>query len=90
MVGAPGVPGRVLQVNRDEELGLFSGKVQFGGIIKEVNLSYTPEVAVGDFVIVHVGFAISRLDEEEAQKIFSYLEQLGQLKELQVSEDGSG
>jgi hydrogenase expression/formation protein HypC len=54
------------------------GKVEFGGIVKEACLAYTPEVQVGDYVIVHVGFAISRLDEAEAEEIFSYLEQIGQ------------
>lgn len=85
-----GVPGRVIQIDRDEELGLFSGKVQFGGIIKEVNLSYTPEVSVGDYVVVHVGFAISPLNEEEARSVFSYLDQLGELSELQIPEEGTG
>jgi hydrogenase expression/formation protein HypC len=54
------------------------GKVEFGGIIKEVCLAYTPEALVGDFVIVHVGFAISRVDEAEAREIFTYLEEIGQ------------
>ena len=54
------------------------GKVEFGGIVKEICLAYTPEAQVGDFVIVHVGFAISRMDETEAQEIFSYLEEIGQ------------
>jgi len=53
-------------------------KVDFGGIVKEACLAYTPEVQVGDYVIVHVGFALSRVDEAEAQEIFSYLEQIGQ------------
>ncbi len=61
--------------------GLPMGKVEFGGIVKEACLAYTPEVQVGDYVIVHVGFAISRIDEAEAQEIFSYLEQIGELSE---------
>lgn len=85
-----GVPGKVLEVQRDEALGLSQGKVQFGGIVKEVNLSYTPEVQVGDYVIVHVGFAISRLNEEEAQEVFSYLEKIGELKSLEIPESGGG
>ena len=52
------------------------------GVIKQVNLAYVPEAKVGDYVIVHVGFAISRLDEEEAGKVFEYLNQLGELGEL--------
>ena len=82
-----GVPGRVLQITKDEELGLYFGKVQFGGITKDVNLSYTPEVTEGDYVVVHVGFAISRLDEEEAHKVFSYLQRLEALKELEIPEE---
>jgi len=50
-----------------------SGKVDFGGIVKEVNLCCVPEVQAGDYVIVHVGMAIGRLDEEEAKKVFEYL-----------------
>jgi len=80
------VPGRVIEVTKDEGLGLSYGKVQFGGITKDVNLSYTPEVTVGDYVVVHVGFAISRLDEEEAHKVFAYLEKLNALSELQIPE----
>jgi hydrogenase expression/formation protein HypC len=56
------------------------GKVEFGGIVKETCLAYTPEAKVGDYVIVHVGFAISQVDEAEAQEIFSYLEQIDQLE----------
>ena len=53
------------------------GKVEFGGIIKEVYLVYTPEAKVGEYVLVHVGFALSQIDEAEAQEIFSYLEEIG-------------
>jgi hydrogenase expression/formation protein HypC len=58
------------------------GKVSFGGVIKEVSLAYVPEVVVGDYVIVHVGFAIGRLDEAEAQQVFGYLKQMDELTEL--------
>jgi hydrogenase expression/formation protein HypC len=64
-------------------------KVEFGGIVKEVCLAYTPEAAVGDYVIVHVGFAISRIDEQEAQEIFSYLnaiDEVGALEEGRSAE----
>jgi hydrogenase expression/formation protein HypC len=57
------------------------GKVEFGGILKEVCLAYTPEAQVGDYVLVQVGFAISRIDETEAQEIFSYLEEIGSTEE---------
>jgi hydrogenase expression/formation protein HypC len=61
---------------------LRSGTVDFSGITKRVNLSYVPEAAVGDFVLVHVGFAISTVDEDEAAKVFSYLRAMGELTEL--------
>jgi hydrogenase expression/formation protein HypC len=62
------------------------GKVQFGGIVKDICLAYTPEAQVGDFVIVHVGFAISRVDEAEAKEIFTYLEEIGQAGEAEPGE----
>ena len=74
-----GIPGKVVQIQND---ALAMGKVEFGGIVKEVCLAYLPEVAVGDYVLVHVGFAISRIDESEAEEIFRYIEQIGELSEL--------
>ncbi len=71
-----GIPGRVVETYARDELPM--GKVDFSGILKEVCLAYTPEAAVGDYVIVHVGFAISRVDEAEAREIFGYLAQIGQ------------
>ena len=73
------VPGRLVEVYQQSDLPM--GKVEFGGILKEVCLAYTPEAQVGDYVIVHVGFAISRVDEAEAQEIFSYLEQISEAGE---------
>ncbi|MCR4415598.1 MAG: HypC/HybG/HupF family hydrogenase formation chaperone [Thermoguttaceae bacterium] len=58
-------------------------KVDFGGIVKEACLAYVPEAQVGDYVIVHVGFAISRVDEAEARQIFAYLEEIGELAEAE-------
>ena len=84
-----GVPGKVIEMEKDESLGLSRGRVQFGGIIKDVNLNYTPDVQIGDYVVVHVGFAISRLNEEEAQQVFSYLKELGELKQLELPEEGT-
>ena len=81
-----GIPGKVLEVTRSE-LGLVSGRVEFGGIVKDVNLSYTPEVEPGQYVVVHVGFSISTLDETEARRVFEYLEQLGRLEELPRQDD---
>ena len=59
-----------------------TGKVNFGGVTKEVNLAYVPEALVGDYVIVHVGFALSKIDEDEARRVFEYLEEMGELGEL--------
>lgn len=59
-----------------------TGKVNFGGVMKSVNLAYVPEAQVGDYVIVHVGFALSRIDEDEARRVFDYLEEMGELGEL--------
>ena len=61
-----------------------TGKIDFGGILKTASLAYVPDAVVGDYVIVHVGFAISRLDESEAQKIFEYLRQMEDLSELKA------
>jgi len=68
-----GVPGRVLSI---EERELPMGRVAFGGIVKEVCLAYVPEVRVGDHVIVHVGFAITRIDEAEAERTLALLGEL--------------
>ena len=75
------VPGRLIEVMDEGDLAFRRGKVDFGGIRKEVNLAYTPEAEVGKYVLVHVGFAISVIDEAEAQRVFQYLEELGALKE---------
>jgi hydrogenase expression/formation protein HypC len=76
------IPGKVMEISGEEPL-LRAGKVSFGGVTKEVNLAYVPEAQVGDYVIVHVGFALSRLDEAEAQKVFEYLKQMEGLAELE-------
>ena len=68
-----GIPGRVLSVEEDE---MRTARVEFGGIVKQASLVYVPEAQVGDWVVVHVGFAISRIDEAEAQQVFRYIEQL--------------
>lgn len=74
------VPGRITRISGQDPL-LRTGKVDFGGVLKEANLAYVPEAQVGDYVIVHVGFAISRLDEDEATKVFEYLRSIGELAE---------
>jgi hydrogenase expression/formation protein HypC len=62
------------------------GKIDFGGITKQASLAYVPEAVVGDYVIVHVGFAISKVDEDEAKKVFEYLREMEELAELEETE----
>jgi hydrogenase expression/formation protein HypC len=71
-----GIPGKLVEIPKQEHPDLPMGKVEFGGILKDVCLAYTPEAQVGDYVMVHVGFAISRIDETEAQEIFEYLKEI--------------
>ncbi len=75
------VPGQIETITSDYPL-MRTGNVRFGGVLKEVNLAYVPEAEIGDYVIVHVGFALSILDEKEAHRVFEYLEQMGELEEL--------
>lgn len=81
-----GVPGKVVAITR-HEVGMQMGRVQFGGIQKEVCLSFLPEIQVGQYVIVHAGFAISQVDEEEARKTFEILKQMGDLSAELAGED---
>ena len=77
------IPGKIESINGSESDVLnIKGKVNFGGILKEVSLAYVPQARVGDYVIVHVGFALSLVDEEEAMKVFDYLKQMQELEEL--------
>jgi hydrogenase expression/formation protein HypC len=84
------VPGRVVTVIEEAGLGLRRGKVDFGGVQKEVCLAYTPEASVGDYVLVHVGFSLSVVDEAEARKIFETLDEIERLNELESAGDGTG
>jgi hydrogenase expression/formation protein HypC len=81
------IPGKVTSISGDDPL-LRSGKVDFGGVLREVSLAYVPEVKVGDYVIVHVGFALSRVDEAEANQVFEYLREMQELTELEDSGPG--
>ena len=72
------VPGRILSIENTDPV-LRAGRVDFAGIVKRVNLSCVPEAVVGDYVLVHVGFAISTVDEAEARQVFSYLREMGEL-----------
>ena len=88
------IPGKVLEIE-DEPGGLRMGRTSFGGIVKPVCLEYTREAQVGDYVLVHVGFALRVIDAEEAERTFQLLEELGELEELEAtstkgSVDGSG
>ncbi len=83
-----GVPGRVESVTEDT-LGMRMGRVSFGGIVKEVCLAYVPEAKVGDYVLVHVGFGLSVIDEEEARRTTETLATMGELAELRASDDGT-
>jgi len=77
-----GIPGKVISIRED---ALPMAQVAFGGIVKEVCLAYVPEAKAGDYVIVHVGFAITRLDEAEAERTLAYLDEIGDLDDLQVN-----
>ncbi len=79
------VPGKIMGID-DTDPVFRSGKVNFAGIIKNVNLAYVPEAKIGDYVLVHVGFAISIINEAEAQEVFGYLRQMGELAELEETE----
>ncbi|MBI5386684.1 MAG: HypC/HybG/HupF family hydrogenase formation chaperone [Verrucomicrobia bacterium] len=76
------IPGKIVSVNEAEPM-LRTGKVSFGGVMKEVSLAYVPEAKIGDYVIVHVGFALSIVDEAEAQQTLDYLKQMDELVELE-------
>jgi len=76
------VPGRIESIEGTDPI-FRTGKVSFGGIIKNINLAYVPEAKIGDYVLVHVGFAISIIDEAEAQEVVGYLRQMEELAELE-------
>ena len=74
------IPGKLLSTTGEDVVR--TGRVSFGGIVKEVNLAYVPEAREGDYVLVHVGFAISVIDEAEASQTMQYLKEMGDLGEL--------
>lgn len=82
------IPGQVLE--QFERRGLRMARVRFGGVVREACLEYTPEAVVGDFVLVHVGFAISRVDAAEAERTYQLLANMDQLTELSAPEAGAG
>jgi len=80
------VPGKILSIEGEDFAR--SARVSFGGIVRDVSLAYVPEAELGDYVIVHVGMAISLLDEAEANRTFEYLRQMGELEEMEQSLPG--
>ena len=84
------IPGKLIEITTDSA-GVKMGRANFGGIVKQVCLEYTPEVETGDYVLVHVGFALSKVDESEAARTYQLLEEMKQLGELdtpEVSDNG--
>ena len=82
-----GVPGKVIRVE-DNPLGMVMGDVDFGGVLKDVCLAYVPEVRVGDYVVVHAGFAISQIDEAEAAEILDLLGQIAAVGDAEAAGRG--
>jgi hydrogenase expression/formation protein HypC len=81
-----GVPGKILSLEPNA-IGMMMGKVSFGGVAKEVCLAYVPEAQVGEYVIVHAGFALSTMNEEEANEVFELLRQMGEIDEGPTTND---
>jgi hydrogenase expression/formation protein HypC len=77
-----GIPGKVIKTYREHDV--LMGKVDFSGVSKQVCLEHVPNVQIGQYVLVHVGFALSQIDEEEAQRVFDFLKKMDQLEELSV------
>jgi hydrogenase expression/formation protein HypC len=77
-----GIPGKVTSTYREHDV--LMGKVDFGGVFKRVCLEHVPEAQVGEYVIVHVGFALSRIDEAEAKQVFAFLDGMNDLAELKA------
>lgn len=76
------IPGKITSITNQLDETFRYGKVSFGGIMKDVNLCMVPEAKIGDYVLVHVGVAISIVDEDEANKVFSYLKEMGEMEEI--------
>lgn len=81
------IPGKIVSIANETDVTSRPGKVSFGGILKEVNLCFLPEASVGDYVLVHVGVALSVVDEEIAHETLNYLQQMGELDELEPESD---
>jgi hydrogenase expression/formation protein HypC len=79
------VPGKIISIEGGDPL-LRCGRIDFGGVVKQVNLAYVPEARIGNYVLVHVGFALNVIDEDEARQVFEYLREMGELAELESPE----
>ncbi len=79
------IPGKLIEIRPDPS-GIKMGKANFGGIVKQICLEYTPEAEVGQYILVHVGFALSTIDEADAQRTYDLLKELGGLDELEIAE----
>jgi len=77
-----GIPGKVVETFQEHDV--WMGKVDFGGVFKKVCLEHVPETRIGEYVIVHAGFALQRIDETEARRVFELLEEMNQLDELRA------
>ena len=73
------IPGMIMATSGGDSL-MRTARVDFGGVVKEINLAYTPEAEVGDYVLVHVGFALTVIDAAEAEKVFEHLERIGEIE----------
>ena len=73
------IPGKILSMSGDEPL-MRTARVDFGGIVKEINVAYTPEARLGDYVLVHVGFALTVIDAAEANRVFEHLDRIGEIE----------
>lgn len=76
------VPGVIVSISGGSPLERV-GRVDFGGVVKEINLAFVPEAAIGDYVLVHVGVAIGTIDADEARRVFDYLREIGEMPEMQ-------
>ncbi len=83
------VPGRLLSVTGEDPLARV-GRVDFGGIVKEINLAFVPEARVDDYVLVHVGFALTVIDESEAAQVFETLREMGELLDSEAGRAPGG
>ncbi len=80
-----GIPGKIVEISQKNEIPM--GRIDFGGVIKEVCLAYVPEARVGDYALIHVGFAISLMDEEEAQETLKLIKEVVDFEEQLASDE---